>query len=102
MTIKNMIYVGLGIGNMVSEKTYEHYKALIENGKKADPKISSTLEGFFENFDSHKKEVKDKVLEGFKTLADKLGYIKLDDYEYLQKRIKNLEADLAKAKNENA
>ena len=36
----------------------------------------------------------------FQTIADKLGYIKLEEYENLQKYVKNLEADLAKAKND--
>ena len=37
--------------------------------------------------------------EIFQTIADKLGFVKIEDYEYLQKRIKTLEADLAKAKS---
>ena len=98
MTVKNMIYAGLGIGNTVSKKTYEHYKNLIESGKKADPKVSSTLENFFGDLDNQKQEVKDRVADAFQTLADKFGYVKVEDYEYLQKRIKTLEADLAKAK----
>ena len=101
MSVKNVLYAGLGMGNMVSEKTLEAYKNFIESGKKADPAVSSALENFFENMDDQKQEVKDRVAEAFQTLADKFGYVKLEDYENLQKRIKNLEADLAKAKNEN-
>ena len=100
MEIKNVLYAGLGIGNMVSEKTYNHYKNLVESGKKKSPEASSVLESFFENIDDQKQEVKDRVAETFQTLADKFGYVKLEDYENLQKRIKNLEADLAKAKSE--
>jgi polyhydroxyalkanoate synthesis regulator phasin len=98
MTIKNILYAGLGMGNMVSEKSLKAYEEFVKSGKKADPKVSSALESFFENFDNQKQEVKDKVSEVFQTLADKLGYVKLEDYENLQKRIKNLESDLAKAK----
>ena len=94
-----MIYVGLGIGNTVSKKTYEHYKSLIESGKKADTRVSSTLENFFSDLDNQKQDVKDKVANAFQTIADKLGYVKEEDYEYLQKRIKTLEADLAKEKS---
>jgi len=98
MTIKNLLYAGLGMGNVVSEKSLKAYEKFVESGKKADPNVSSALEGFFENLDNQKQEVKDKVSEVFQTLADKLGYVKLEDYENLQKRIKNLEADLLKAK----
>ena len=95
-----MLYAGLGIGNMVSKKTYEHYKKMIEEGKVKDSAMGSALENFFENIDDQSKEVKDKMVELFDNIADKLGYVKLNDYEYLQKRIKTLEADLAKAKND--
>ena len=97
MEIKNMLYAGLGIGNMVETKLYDHYKKLIESGKKKDNTFSTTLESFCETLDEQKQDVKDKVVDSFQLIADKLGYIKLEEYEYLQKRIKNLEADLAKA-----
>ena len=99
MEVKNMLYAGLGIGNTVSKKTYEHYKKMVEEGKTKNPKVSSTLENFFENIDDQQQEVKDKMKEIFQTIADKLGFVKIEDYEYLQKRIKTLEADLAKAKS---
>ena len=100
MEIKNVLYAGLGIGNMVSEKTYNHYKKLVESGKEKSPEASSILENFFENIDDQKQDVKDKFVEMFSDIADKLGYVKIEDYEYLQKRVKTLEADLHKAKNQ--
>jgi polyhydroxyalkanoate synthesis regulator phasin len=99
MEVKNMLYAGLGLGNMVSKKTYEHYKKMIEEGKTKDSTLSSSLESFFETLDGQKQDVKDKVANAFQTIADKLGYVKIEDYEYLQKQIKNLEADLAKEKS---
>ena len=98
MEVKNMLYAGLGLGNMVSKKTYEHYKKMIEEGKAKDSQVSSALEGFFENIDDQQQEVKDKMVELFDKIADKLGYVKIDKYEALQKHIKNLEADLQKEK----
>jgi len=98
MEVKNMLYAGLGIGNVVKKKTYEHYKKMIEEGKTKDSKVSSTLENFFENIDDQQQEVKDKMKDLFQLIADKLGYVKMEDYEYLQKQIKNLEVDLAKEK----
>jgi len=38
------------------------------------------------------------MVELFDKIADKLGYVKMEDYENLQKQIVNLKADLAKAK----
>ena len=100
MDVKNVLYAGLGIGNMVSEKTYNHYKNFIESGKNKSPEASSILENFFENIDDQKQDVKDKIAEAFSGVASKLGYVKTEDYEYLQKRVKTLEADLHKAKNQ--
>ena len=70
---------------------------MIEEGKKNNSTLTSTLEDFFESLDNQSQDVKDKVSDTFQLIADKLGYVKLNDYENLQKRIKNLEADLAKA-----
>ena len=67
--------------------------------EKKSPEASSILENFFENIDDQKQDVKDKIAEAFSGVADKLGYVKTEDYEYLQKRVKTLEADLHKAKN---
>lgn len=38
------------------------------------------------------------ISESFLPIAEKLGYVKLEEYEKLQKRIVNLEADIHKAK----
>lgn len=95
--IKNILYAGLGIGNTVSKKSYDAYKNFVETGKETDPTITSTLENFFSDIDNQKQDVKEKLTDAFQTLADKLGYVKIEDYEHLQKRIKTLEADLAKA-----
>ena len=100
MKVKNMLYAGLGMGNVIEKKLYEHYQKMIEEGKLKDSSMSSTLESFFDNIDDQSKEVKDKMVELFDKIADKLGYIKLGDYEELQKQIINLKADLAKSKND--
>ena len=100
MEVKNMLYAGLGIGNVVEKKIYDHYKKMIEEGKAKDSAVGSAFESFFENIDDQSKEVKDKMVELFDKIADKLGYIKLEDYEDLQKQIVNLKADLAKSKND--
>lgn len=97
--IKNMLYAGLGIGNTVSEKSYDVYNNFIDIGKKTDSTITSALENFFESLDNQSQDVKDTVFDTFQLIADKLGYVKLNDYETLQKRIKTLEADLAKVKS---
>ena len=51
MKVKNVLYAGLGIGNVVEKKLYDHYENLIKEGKEKDPQISSVLERFFENID---------------------------------------------------
>ena len=32
MKVKNMLYAGLGMGNVVEKKLYEHYQKMIEEG----------------------------------------------------------------------
>ena len=60
MKVKNVLYAGLGIGNVVEKKLYDHYENLIKEGKEKDPQINSVLERFFENIDDQKQEAKDK------------------------------------------
>ena len=98
--VKNMLYAGLGIGTMVEKKLYDHYHELIKGGKESEPHFSSAIESFFDNIDMSKEDVRDKVSSLFEDIAEKLGYVKIDEYENLLKRVKNLEADLAKAQNQ--
>ena len=98
MKVKNMLYAGLGMGNVIEKKLYEHYQKMIKEGKINNSAVGSVLENFFDNIDDQSKEVKDKMVELFDKIADKLGYVKMEDYEDLQKQIVNLKADLAKAK----
>jgi len=99
MKVKNMLYAGLGMGTMVSKKTYEAYENFVKSGKELDPTVSSTIDDFFSDLENQKKEVRNRVEEIFSLTADKLGYIKLNEYENLLKRIKTLEAELAQEKN---
>ncbi len=55
MKVKNMLYAGLGMGNVIEKKLYEHYQKMIEEGKLKDSSMSSTLESFFDNIDDQFK-----------------------------------------------
>lgn len=96
-----MVYAGLGMGTFVSKKTYEAYENFVKSGKEVDPIINSTIEDFFENLETQKKEVKDRANDMSQLMADKLGYIKINEYEHLLKRVKTLESELAQEKNKN-
>ena len=73
MTVKNMVYAGLGLGTMVTEKSMEAYKSFVESGKKSDKGINSAIESFFDNLDMQHENAKEKVESLFEGLADQLG-----------------------------
>ena len=45
-----------------------------------------------------REDFEDKLSGVIKNVAEKLDYVKREDYENLQKRVKNLESELAKSK----
>ena len=48
------------------------------------------------------KDFEDKLGGVIQNVAEKMNYIKKDDYETLQKRVKDLEAEIAKNKEKKA
>ena len=97
--VKNMVYAGVGLATMTTEKVKESIDELVEKGRISDTEGKKIVDDFFlstekrrEEFETKFKSVSDKVAEKFEFLN------KEKEIQALNDRIQSLEIELAKAK----
>ena len=100
--LKNFLYAGIGLASTVNEKVQESVNDLVEQGKISDSEAKKIVDDVFENLNGKKDDFEEKLGGVIQNVAEKMNYIKKDDYENLQKRVKDLEAELAKSKEKKA
>lgn len=99
-TIKNVVYAGVGLATVTTEKVKEVVDDLVEKGKISDTEGRRILDEVVKNTENTKEEVENKL----KMLSDKISssfdFLKKDDtqVDVLKKRIEELEKELAAAK----
>jgi len=97
--LKNFLYAGIGLASMTSEKLQGSVNELVEKGKISDSEARKIVDDVFENLNGKKEDFEDKLGGVVKNVAEKLNYVKRDDYDNLLKRVKDLEAEVAKSKS---
>lgn len=97
--VKNMVYAGVGLATMTTEKVKETIDELVEKGRISDTEGKKIVDDFFsstekrrEEFETKFKSVSDKVAEKFEFLN------KEKEIQALNDKIQSLEIELAKAK----
>ena len=100
--LKNFLYAGIGLASTVNEKVQDSVNDLVEQGKISDSEAKKIVDDVFENLNGKKEDFEEKLGGVIQNVAEKMNYIKKDDYENLQKRVKDLEAELAKSKEKKA
>lgn len=99
-TIKNVVYAGVGLASVTTEKVKEVVDDLVEKGKISDTEGRRILDEVVKNTENTKEEVENKL----KMLSDKISssfdFLKKDNSQVdaLKKRIEELEKELAAAK----
>lgn len=99
-TIKNVVYAGVGLASVTTEKVKEVVDDLVEKGKISDTEGRRILDEVVKNTENTKEEVENKL----KMLSDKISssfeFLKKDNSQVdaLKKRIEELEKELATAK----
>ena len=96
--LKQFLYAGIGLAALTTEKVQSSLDELVEKGKISDSEAKKIAEDVIENLNGKRDEFEEKLGNVIKTVADKLSYVKREDYDNLQKRVKNLESELAKTK----
>ena len=97
--LKQFLYAGIGLAALTTEKVQSTLDELVEKGKISDSEAKKVAEDVISNLNGKREDFEDKVGEVIKNVAEKLNYVKREDYENLQKRVKNLESELAKSKS---
>lgn len=99
-TIKNVVYAGVGLASVTTDKVKEVVDDLVEKGKISDTEGRRILDEVVKNTESTKEEVENKL----KMLSDKISstfdFLKKDTSEVdaLKKRIEQLEKELNEQK----
>ena len=96
--LKQFLYAGIGLASLTTEKVQSTLDELVEKGKISDSEAKKVAEDVIANLNGKREDFEDKLSGVIKNVAEKLNYVKREDYENLQKRVKNLESELAKSK----
>ena len=96
--LKQFLYAGIGLAALTTEKVQSTLDELVEKGKISDSEAKKVAEDVISNLNGKREDFEDKLGDVVKNVAEKLNYVKREDYENLQKRVKDLESELAKSK----
>ncbi|MBL4752351.1 MAG: hypothetical protein JKY52_01950 [Flavobacteriales bacterium] len=96
--LKQFLYAGIGLAALTTEKVQSTLDDLVEKGKLSDSEAKKVAEDVISNLNGKKDDFEEKLSDLVKNVAEKLNYVKRQDYENLQKRVKNLESELAQSK----
>ncbi|PCH85201.1 MAG: hypothetical protein COB88_10390 [Flavobacteriales bacterium] len=96
--LKQFLYAGIGLASLTTEKIQSTLDELVEKGKISDSEAKKVAEDVISNLNGKREDFEEKLGGIIKNVAEKLNYVKREDYENLQKRVKNLESELAKSK----
>ena len=96
--LKQFLYAGIGLASLTTEKVQSTLDELVEKGKISDSEAKKIAEDVIENLNGKRDEFEEKLGSVIKNVAEKLNYVKREDYDNLQKRVKDLESELAKTK----
>lgn len=96
--LKQFLYAGIGLASLTTEKVQSTLDELVEKGKISDSEAKKVAEDVIANLNGKREDFEDKLGDVVKNVAEKLNYVKREDYENLQKRVKDLESELAKSK----
>ena len=97
--LKQFLYAGIGLASLTTEKVQSTLDSWVEKGKISDSEAKKIAEDVISNLNGKREEFEEKLGDVVKNVAEKLNYVKREDYENLQKRVKDLESELAKSKS---
>lgn len=100
--LKNFLYAGIGLASATTSKVQSSVDELVEKGKISDSEAKKIVDDVFENLNGKKADFEEKLNGLIQNVAEKMNYVKKDDYDNLQKRVKDLEVELAKSKAKKA
>ena len=74
--VKNMVYAGVGLATMTTEKVKETIDELVEKGRISDTEGKKIVDDFFSSTEKRREEFETK----FKSVSDKLFWIVISSF----------------------
>ena len=97
--VKNMVYAGVGLASMTSEKVKETIEELVEKGRISDTEGKRIVQDFFSSTEKRREDFESKFKMATEKVTEKLDFLtKEKEIQALNDKIQSLEIELAKAK----
>lgn len=91
---KNGILAGLGAAVVTRDKVEEKLKKLVDEGKLTREEAKRTADELLESGRGQWEEVKKRIAEAVANGIEPLGLVRRDDFQVLEKRVKDMEERL--------
>ncbi len=97
--VKNMVYAGVGLASMTSEKVKETIDELVEKGRISDTEGKRIVQDFFSSTEKRREDFESKFKMATEKVTEKFDFLtKEKEIQALNDKIQTLEIELAKAK----
>ena len=97
--VKNMVYAGVGLASMTSEKVKETIDELVEKGRISDTEGKRIVQDFFSSTEKRREDFESKFKMATEKVTEKFDFLtKEKEIQALNDKIQSLEIELAKAK----
>ena len=97
--VKNMVYAGVGLASMTSEKVKETIEELVEKGRISDTEGKRIVQDFFSSTEKRREDFESKFKMATEKVTEKFDFLtKEKEIQALNDKIQSLEIELAKAK----
>ncbi len=99
--LKNIVYAGVGLATVTTEKVKDTIDDLVEKGMISDTEGKKIIDDFFATTEKRKEEFENKFKTATDKISEKFEFInKEKEIKTLNDKINNLEMALSKAKAE--
>lgn len=97
--VKNMVYAGVGLATMTSDKVKETIEELVEKGRISDTEGKRIVQDFFSSTEKRREDFESKFKMATEKVTEKFDFLtKEKEIQALNEKIQSLEIELAKAK----
>ena len=93
-TLRNTLYASVGLAYLTKEKVEELAHELIEKGKMSEKEGKEFIDDLVNRSKEAKEKVETQIDTRVKDTLKKMNLVTKQEYEILEKRLKDLEAQL--------
>lgn len=95
---KKFVYTGVGLVSLTKDKVQKLVDEMVDENKISTSEGKKLVEDFLKNTEEKRNELEDQLKNGVEKVVRKFNFATQKEVENLEKRIKDLEAELSKEK----